>query len=162
MWRDPSLRCLSREHQHGLALCVRLRRRIQTGAIAEDELERMRADVRHFYDSEARAHFDAEEQVLFPAADRHAELQPITQQLRREHVELRGRSLDISAADPEGLARLAEMLSSHIRKEENELFERMQKLMSREELLALAQPLEAALGTSGAQCELRPNSSHKQ
>ena len=155
MWRDPSLRCLSREHQHGLALCVRLRRRIQQGSVAEPELERMRSDVRHFYESEARAHFDAEEQVLFPAVDRYAELSAITQQLRREHVELRRRAGEIETADATGLARLIELLSSHIRKEENELFERMQKLMSADELHALAQPLEAALATSGAQCELR-------
>ena len=155
MWRDPSLRCLSREHQHGLALCVRLRRRMEAGGISESELQNMRTDVRHFYDSEARAHFDAEEQVLFPAADRHTELQSITQQLRREHVELRQRATSIVTANAEELAELAEQLSRHIRKEENELFERMQKLMSRAELDALAQPLEAALGTSGAQCELR-------
>jgi hemerythrin-like domain-containing protein len=162
MWRDPSLRCLSREHQHGLALCVRLRRRIQQGNVVEAELERMRHDVRHFYESEARAHFDAEEQVLFPAADRHPELQAITQQLRREHVELRRCAGEIEIADAEALTQLAELLSSHIRKEENELFERMQKLMSSDELRALAPPLDAALATSGAQCELRPNSSYKQ
>lgn len=115
----------------------------------------MRADVSHFYESEVRAHFDAEEQVLFPAVDRHPELHGITQQLRTEHVELRRLAASIGTANAEALAELAELLSSHIRKEENELFERMQKLMSRGELAGLAQPLEAALGTSGAQCELR-------
>src|SRR5437764_5274196 len=148
MWRDPSLRCLSREHQHGLALCVRLRRSIQAGAIPESELQKLRIEVRHFYESEAAAHFDAEEQVLFPAADRHAELQPITQKLRREHVELRRRAKHIDGASDVALGELAELLSGHIRREENELFERIQKLMTRQELDALAQPLEAALGTS--------------
>src|SRR5437868_12600289 len=104
MWRDPSLRCLSREHQHGLALCVRLRRRIQAGAVPENELATLRADVRHFYESEAAAHFDAEEQVLFPAADRHPELQAITQQLRREHVELQRRAKHIDGANVVALA----------------------------------------------------------
>ncbi|HKD90921.1 MAG TPA: hemerythrin domain-containing protein [Terriglobales bacterium] len=155
MWRDPSLRSLSREHQHGLALCVRLRRRIQQGSVAEAELQRMRADVRQFYESEAREHFDAEEQVLFPVADRHAELRLITRQLRLEHVELRRRASEIDAADAKALAVLAELLSNHIRKEENELFEGMQKLMSADELQGLAEPLEAALTTSGAHCELR-------
>src|SRR5215831_4894644 len=133
MLRDISLRPLSREHQHGLALCVRLRRRIEQGGVAEAELERMRADVRHFYESEAREHFDAEEQVLFPAADHHAELRLITRQLRREHVELRRRASDIDRANEQALADLAELLSGHIRKEENQLFERMQQLMSADE-----------------------------
>src|SRR5947209_16501013 len=153
MWRDPSLRCLSREHQHGLALCVRLRRRIQAAAVPESELATLRAEVRHFYESEARAHFDAEEQVLFPAADRFAELRALAQQLRGEHVELRRRAGEIDTAGADGLADFAELLSTHIRKEENELFEGMQKLMPREELDALAKPLEATL--AGAQCELR-------
>ena len=155
MLRDISLRPLSREHQHGLALCVRLRRRIQQGSLEEVELERMRADVRHFYEAEAREHFDAEEQVLFPAADRHVELRLITRQLRLEHVELRRRASEIDTANAKALADLAELLSSHIRKEENQLFERMQNLMSADELRALAEPLEAALATSGAHCELR-------
>jgi hypothetical protein len=38
----------------------------------------------------------------------------------------------------------------------------MQNLMTREELDALAHPLEAALATAGAHCELRSNSSYKQ
>ena len=160
MWRAPSLRCLSREHQHGLALCVRLRRSIQAGAIPESELQKLRIEVRHFYESEARAHFDAEEQVLFPAADRFAELRALAQQLRSEHVELRRRAGEIDTAGADGLADFAELLSTHIRKEENELFEGMQKLMRRQELDALAKPLEATL--AGAQCELRAKTSDQQ
>jgi hemerythrin-like domain-containing protein len=160
MWRDPSLRCLSREHQHGLALCVRVRRRIQAGAIPESELQTLRSDVRHFYESEAKAHFDAEEQVLFPAIDRFAELRALAQQLRSEHVELRRRAGEIDTAGADGLAGFAELLSTHIRTEENKLFEGMQKLMPREELDALAKPLEATL--ADAQCELRIKISHQQ
>src|SRR5579884_2493789 len=155
MWRDPSLRCLSREHQHGLALCVRLRRTINSGPVHDVELGKLRCEVADFYQSEASAHFDAEEQVLFPAADRYAELQAITQRLRGEHVELRRRATEIAVADPAALAELAELLTRHIRLEENVLFERMQKLMPQAELDALAAPLEAALATSGAHCELR-------
>lgn len=121
----------------------------------ESELQKLRGEVRHFYESEAREHFAAEEQVLFPAADRFAELQPITRQLRGEHIELRRCAAAIEAADANALADFAEQLTRHIRLEENELFERMQKLISADELQALAQPLEAALATTGAQCELR-------
>jgi hemerythrin-like domain-containing protein len=155
MWRNPALRPLSREHQHGLALCVRLRRRIEKGNVSSAELDKMRDDVRHFYEAEASAHFDAEEQVLFPAAERFRELRPITERLRREHVEVRRRAGQITSANAASLMELAELLSSHIRFEENELFERMQKLMPADELHVLAQPLEAALATAGAHCELR-------
>lgn len=155
MLRDLALRPLSREHQHGLALCVRLRRRLQRGAIDTAELERMRADVRHFYESEGGAHFDAEERVLFPAAERHSELRPVTGRLRAEHVRIRQHAAEIGVAGAERLAELAELLSTHIRLEENDLFERMQAVMSPEELQALAGPLEAALATTGAHCELR-------
>ena len=152
MLRDVSLRPLSREHQHGLALCVRLRRSIQRGNLSGGDLEHMREDVRGFYDSEGARHFAAEEQVLFPAADRFSELRPLTEQLRAEHRELRSRVAVIGEADAELLLEFAEMLSRHIRSEENELFEKMQALIPAEELHALAKPIETAVG--GAQCSL--------
>jgi len=60
----------------------------------------------------------------------------------------------------------AAKLSAHIRKEERDLFERMQKLLSIEELAAVGKALEAALANSSQSCiipgeatRLRPKAS---
>ena len=55
-----------------------------------------------------------------------------------------------------GLQALVEKLASHIRKEERELFEGMQKLMNPEELSALGAALQQSLADSSNAC-LLPN-----
>jgi hemerythrin-like domain-containing protein len=55
-------------------------------------------------------------------------------------------STDVSA--------FAERMSAHIRKEERQLFERMQELMNQEELARLGQNLEAALKDAAQACVL--------
>jgi hemerythrin-like domain-containing protein len=57
---------------------------------------------------------------------------------------------------PESLSVFAQQLSAHIRKEERQLFERLQQLMSAEELADLGIRLEAALKDTEQSCIL-PN-----
>ena len=67
MLRDKSLIPLSRQHQHALALCVRLDRAIQAGEI---DPEPWQAEMTLIFEQEITFHFDAEEQEVFPAAVR--------------------------------------------------------------------------------------------
>lgn len=155
MLRNKSLIPLSRQHQHALALCVRIDR---AQPIRTADLEDWQAEIEQHFEQEIKIHFSAEEGVLFPAARRHAELIPVVEELIVEHAALR--KLFFQAADrclsAESLAAFGQQLSLHIRKEERGLFERMQQLMNPQELAALGPKLEAALKDAAQSCVL-PN-----
>jgi hemerythrin-like domain-containing protein len=155
MLRDPNLIPLSRQHQHALALCVRLDRAIQAGQI---DLEAWQLEIQQLVDSEIGIHFAAEEKELFPAAARFTEMQALVAELRAEHSLLRdyfARAAGLSL-DRQSLGTLGEKLAQHIRKEERQLFEGMQKVMSSQELAMLGSALNEALKDASQMCAL-PN-----
>ena len=159
MLRDKALIPLSPQHQHCLALCVRLDRAIQAGEI---DLEAWQAEIQQIFEQEITFHFAAEEKELFPVAARFPELQPLVQELLTGHAMLRNffsraatRTLHIA-----GLQALVEKLASHIRKEERELFEGMQKLMNAEELAVVGVALQQSLTDASKACIL-PNAATK-
>ena len=67
MLRDKSLIPLSHQHQHALALCVRMDR---ARPIAEKDLPAWLAEIRQAFEAEIKIHFAAEEAVVFPEARR--------------------------------------------------------------------------------------------
>ena len=153
MLRDKNLIPLSHQHQHCLALCVRLDRAIQAGDV---DLEAWQAEIQQIFEQEIAFHFAAEEKELFPAAARFPELQPLVQELVTGHVLLRdffsraaARTLHMA-----GLQVLVEKLASHIRKEERELFEGMQRLMNPEELSLEGAALHQSLTVASNACSL--------
>jgi hemerythrin-like domain-containing protein len=155
MLRDKNLVPLSHQHQHALALCVRLDRAIQSGQV---DGEAWQAEIQQAFEQEIRFHFSAEEKEVFPAAARFAELQPLVEELRREHTALRETFVRAEARglDVPGLQRFVENLAGHIRKEERQLFERLQALMGAEELAAVGQALEKVLAEASKACVM-PN-----
>ena len=68
MLRDPSLIPLSRQHQHALALCVRIDRALEASGF---DLKTWQEEVEQHFAQEIQFHFAAEEQVLFPKAKRN-------------------------------------------------------------------------------------------
>jgi hemerythrin-like domain-containing protein len=159
MLRDKALIPLSHQHQHCLALCVRLDRAIQAGEV---DLEAWQAEIQQMFEQEITFHFAAEEKELFPAAARYPELQALVQELITGHANLRSffsraaaRSLQVA-----GLQALVEKLASHIRKEERELFEGMQRLMKPEELSVVGIALQQSLANASNGCIL-PNAATK-
>ena len=153
MLRDKALIPLSHQHQHCLALCVRLDRAIHAGEI---DLEAWQAEIQQIFEQEITFHFAAEEKELFPVASRFPELQPLVQELLTGHALLRNffsraatRTLHVA-----GLQALVEKLASHIRKEERELFEGMQKLMKAEDLAAVGVALQQSLTDASNACIL--------
>jgi hemerythrin-like domain-containing protein len=163
MLRDTNLAPLSRQHQHALALCVRIRRALappepakQTGTT---DPVRWCDEIAHLFEGEIRHHFDAEEELLFPAATAHEELANIIATLRSQHVILRGAAAEAAAGklDAAALVGFAELLSAHVRLEENELFEAMQRLFSSndlEEIGVKTAELFAKRGLTGPACGL--------
>jgi hemerythrin-like domain-containing protein len=161
MLRDKNLVPLSRQHQHALALCVRIDR---ASPIGEADLAAWQAEIAQLFGAEIRIHFAAEEQGLFPAARKFPELIPLVDELLADHVALREFFLNaeerrMSAAD---LSAFGQRLSAHIRKEERLLFERMQELMNQEELALLGTNLEEALKDAAQVCSLPADATRMQ
>jgi iron-sulfur cluster repair protein YtfE (RIC family) len=153
MLRDKNLIPLSRQHQHALALCVRIER---AAPIGTSDLEAWQAEITQQFQNEVSIHFAAEERVLFPAARRFEELVPLVEDLAAEHGELRASFARATANEmsPTDLAAFARRLSAHIRKEERRLFELLQEFMRPDELAALGEELANALAGAGQACQL--------
>ena len=153
MLRDKSLIPLSHQHQRALALCVRIDR---AQPIPDRDLDAWQAEIEQHFRQEIRVHFSAEEQVLFPAARHFGELSPLVDELIDDHAVLRESfsRAETRSITSEGLPAFAQQLSAHIRKEERQLFERMQQLMNPEELAVLGTKLDAALKDAAQSCIL--------
>ncbi|PYX93811.1 MAG: hypothetical protein DMG71_14105 [Acidobacteria bacterium] len=155
MLRNKNLIPLSHQHHRALALCVRIERAVQAGDV---ELEAWQREIQQIYEQEIGAHFAAEEQVLFPAAQKFSELRPLVSELLIEHATLQAFFNRASArtVTENDLREFAKALSDHIRKEERQLFEEMQQLMKPEDLATLGQALDKALESASESCIL-PN-----
>lgn len=153
MLRDKSLIPLSHQHQRALALCVRIAR---AQPIPDADLRAWQAEVEQLFEQETKIHFSAEEDVLFPAARRFPELVPLVAELIADHAGLREffSEAERHRMSARSLVDFAQQLSSHIRKEERQLFEQMQRLMAADELSELGKKLEGALNAASQTCIL--------
>ena len=153
MLRNKNLIPLSHQHQHALALCVRIER---ASPIPYADLDAWQAEIAQIWQSEIAIHFTAEEQVLFPVARKFAELVPLVDELLADHARLRESFSQATASKMSGtdLTNFSQSLSAHIRKEERQLFEQLQKLIDHEELAALGGQLEEALKDAVLVCAL--------
>jgi len=135
--RHPALVSLSEEHQQELAHARRLLR--AAGAGSEERLAVASAYVDAFF-METVEHFRREEEILFPLYVRHAGSTPLLERILREHMELHGlvRALRAEAVagdiPPEALRTLGGLLRDHVRVEERELFEEIERIVPAAEL----------------------------
>lgn len=153
MLRDKSLIPLSHQHQRALALCVRIDR---AAPIPQADLEAWQTEITQLVQQEITIHFAAEERVLFPAARQFPEMIALVEDLSADHGLLReyfsqAEARSMSAAE---LTAFAQRLSTHIRKEERQLFESVQQLMKSQELAVLGAELQEALKEAAQTCAL--------
>jgi len=153
MLRDKNLVPLSRQHQHALALCVRIDRAHQAG---EMDCSPWQAEIIQLWEQEVAAHFAAEERFIFPAAVRFHALRELVSDLIEDHRKLREFVLGAAdrQLDSDSLREFGQKLSQHIRKEERQLFEGLQKVLSPEEFECLGSQLQAALAAAPGACLL--------
>lgn len=153
MLRDKNLIPLSHQHQRALALCVRIDR---AQPIPEKDTQSWQAEIEEHFEHEIKIHFAAEEAEVFPAARRFSELTSLVEELLADHVWLRERFSQAQARriSAENLPVFANALAAHIRKEERQLFERLQELMTAGELDDLGKRLQTALADSQQTCVL--------
>jgi hemerythrin-like domain-containing protein len=146
MLRDKSLIPLSHQHQHALALCVRLQRGLQSGSA---DCAPWQAEVARLFDSEIGFHFEAEEQILFPAARQNAAMAQLVDELVADHASLRKYAARAQQLGRNELLDFASELSAHVRKEERQLFEDCQRLLPAEMLQQVGRRIEEYFRTSG-------------
>lgn len=131
MLRDPSLIPLSHQHHNALALCVLTERSLSADS-SDDNVRRLAKRVVDRYELEMVNHFGLEESVLFP---RVPELRELTERLVAEHREMERLVEGLRTGPLAGLLRtFASLLRQHVRLEEGELFEQVQRLLPRETL----------------------------
>ena len=145
MKRDPSLHPLSHQHQHGLALCVIIRRTLD-----QDESDAAQRDltgkIEAAWELELEPHFAVEEQVLFPAVKGRIDEPQLVDELIAQHREIETLIRDVLVeSEPIRLRKLAKLLNDHIRAEERRLFEQIQEHLNEEELAALGRRLQALI-----------------
>ncbi|RDI75713.1 Hemerythrin HHE cation binding domain [Gaiella occulta] len=137
MKRHPALVPLSREHHQELSSARGLRR---AATAADDErATAARAYVDRFF-SATVDHFRVEEDLLFPLYVRYAGKTEVLGRILREHMELHGlvRALraEVAAGQVEAatLEAIGSLLEEHVRLEERELFEEIQRVVPAAEL----------------------------
>jgi hemerythrin-like domain-containing protein len=127
MLRDPSLIPLSHQHHNGLVLCVMTRRSLAEDSSPEN-VSGLARRVIDRYELELVNHFEIEEQVLFPACGP----MPLVEGLVAEHRAIEALIPPLrTAATAALLEQFCQLLSTHIRREESELFEQIQRSLPR-------------------------------
>ena len=130
---------LSQQHHNGLSLCVLTERSLREDTSAANVAKLARKAIDR-YELELTNHFEIEESILFPAVDNHA-LVPGLISEHRQLEALIGRLREEPSAAL--LLEFAALLRTHIRREENELFQDIQRLLPRELLDSLGKEIDA-------------------
>lgn len=135
MQRAESLQPLSRQHKSALMTCLLIRKGIGKQASVD-----MMADfLRKSWSTDIQPHFAEEEQHLLPVLNRYEDARPMAATILRDHELLRQAfaHLDQQGLSASLLAAIADQLEQHVRYEERIVFQRMQELLSPEELARL-------------------------
>ncbi len=129
MLRDPSLIPLSHQHHNGLSLCVLMERELAKDS-SSPTIARLAQKAVDRYEVELVNHFEIEEQTLFPEFPGE-----LVDSLIRDHRRLES-MIDTLRSKPTAalLTEFTSLLRKHIRQEENELFEAIQRELPRETL----------------------------
>src|SRR5437868_6178103 len=114
MKRHPALAPLSRDHQHALAVALRLRR-----ATLQTAPDSAGAFLTHWHEEE-KLHFRVEEELLLPAYAEHGDLEhPAIIRTLLDHVLIRRDAGRLADGLPlEELHNLGARIAAHVRLEE--------------------------------------------
>src|SRR4051794_26593320 len=122
MLRDRNLIPLSHQHHNALALCV-LTDKSLAADTSPSNLQRLGRRIIDRFEIELTNHFALEEELLFPAL-RDLGLDVMVAELMTEHDRLEALVSSVRRHPaPETLKEFTALLRSHVRREENELFE---------------------------------------
>ncbi len=150
MKRHDSLHPLSQHHHFALIQVWELRRALKQPAA--ERRKALRAVARkfvRFWKRAGQVHFREEEEVLLPAYARHVRLDEDADVMRMlaEHAIIRGfiekmeATLASGSVEESDVSELAKTLYDHVRLEENEIFPRIEKALSEDEMRAMGKGL---------------------
>jgi hemerythrin-like domain-containing protein len=145
--RHASLINLSRDHYSGLLLASVLKKNTPHYKNMPESPEDKSAFVQLKYKTELREHFIAEEEILFPfVKGRMNEIDTLIDELLGEHRFLESKISGIGGSEDlvSDLDEIGHVLERHIRKEERQLFQLIQDMLSENELLILEERLKAS------------------
>jgi hemerythrin-like domain-containing protein len=126
MLRDPNLIPLSHQHHNALAMCVLTRRSLGEDRSSLNVAELARRVIDR-YELELANHFEIEEQILFPAIENALGKLSLVADLIAQHRQVEDLIAQLRSAPTAALLeRLCGLLTEHIRREENELFQEAQ------------------------------------
>lgn len=166
MKRDKNLHPLSWDHHAALTGVVFTRKHIQIGSGAY-RLQQIAREFAAFYEIGLLPHFRHEEEWLLPRYLRHTDANDTNVvQLLTDHIKLHRLILDVADALESNrdlvapLTALTDLLETHVRFEERELFPKIEAALSPEELRQLglylwANSPEAVVIPGGDGCKVR-------
>ena len=124
--RDKNIQPLSRDHHHTLLLCWKIRKGFSKGI----EVERIKIYSDWLFENHVLPHFELEEEYLFPVLDgNHVMVKKALAEHRRLERLFREKEKITNA-----LSLIEEELELHVRFEERELFNEIQKQASPDQL----------------------------
>ena len=144
MKRNPALHTLSHDHHQGLILAQQLKKGAPQYKGMPSTLEDKKEYTISFYKTELVKHFRDEEEILFPSVkNKNDELDKKIAEIISEHRKMESLIKDLEKTDQleNVLDEFGQLLEKHIRKEERELFVEIEKSLSEEELVSIADTL---------------------
>ncbi len=141
MKRSEALKPISREHHHTLFVAK------EVNDLPDSEAEKARSLLVEYWRTEGSPHFRIEEEVLLPGSNVGGPAEdPEIARMLSDHLEIRRRMARVQAGDGDiaEIKAVASMMRDHCRFEERELFPRIEREMSEEELIPLGAAVIAA------------------
>ncbi|MCB0369593.1 MAG: hemerythrin domain-containing protein [Bdellovibrionales bacterium] len=129
MKRHKNIIALSHDHHHGLMLAQLIKKNAPEYKGLPTDLIGKVNHVKDSWEKELNLHFENEENILFPfVKGKDEEIDKLIEEVLEEHklIESLVKKLDTHSDIESTLDQLGKALESHIRKEERELFQKIQ------------------------------------
>ena len=142
--RDKALHILSHDHHHGLILAQLIKKGSPQYKNLPNTTEGKKDYSIKFYYDELVKHFEDEEYILFPVViGKDDEIDNLVEKIITEHKKIKQlvNQLESDEDVENTLNELGNILESHIRKEERDLFMKIQKILNEDELTTLEKQL---------------------
>lgn len=146
MKRHKSLIFISHDHYHGLQLAQLIKKNAPKFKNLPNDLEGKKNYTINFYENDLLHHFYLEENIILPAVKgRNKEIDKLFEEIIIEHknIENAVESLKENINIENKLDEIGILLQNHIRKEEQILFENIQKELSENDLQKLEEELHS-------------------
>ena len=144
MERHRALHSLSHDHHHGLILAQLIKKGSPQYKNLPDTTEGKKDYSIRFYNDELIKHFEDEEKILFPVVNgKDDEIDNLVEKIITEHKKIKQliNRLESDEDVENTLNELGNILESHIRKEERDLFMKIQKILTEDELITVEKQL---------------------